>query len=72
MDTMSYKAQFANIEFSAADDLFIGRLLGINDVVSFHADNLPDLNARFEDAVNDYLEICAKVGKPPQKLQVEG
>jgi len=71
MNTMSYKGQFANIEFIAADDLFIGRLLGINDVVSFHADNLPDLNARFEDAVNDYLETCAKVGKPPQKLQVE-
>lgn len=67
MNTMSYKGQIARIEFSEADGLFLGRLLGINDVVGFHADNVPDLHAAFEEAVDDYLETCAKVGKPPQK-----
>jgi predicted HicB family RNase H-like nuclease len=64
---MSYKGQIARIEFSEADGLFLGRLLGINDVVGFHADNVPGLHAAFEEAVDDYLETCAKVGKPPQK-----
>ncbi|MEI6661996.1 MAG: type II toxin-antitoxin system HicB family antitoxin [Comamonadaceae bacterium] len=67
MNTMSYKGQIARIEFSEADGLFLGRLLGINDVVGFHADNVPGLHAAFEEAVDDYLETCAKVGKPPQK-----
>lgn len=64
---MSYRGQIARIEFSEADGLFLGRLLGINDVVGFHADNVPGLHAAFEEAVDDYLETCAKVGKPPQK-----
>jgi predicted HicB family RNase H-like nuclease len=64
---MSYKGQIARIEFSEDDGLFLGRLLGINDVVGFHADNVPGLHAAFEEAVDDYLETCAKVGKPPQK-----
>jgi predicted HicB family RNase H-like nuclease len=64
---MSYKGQIARIEFSEADGLFLGRLLGINDVVGFHADNVPGLHAAFEEAVDDYLETCIKVGKPPQK-----
>jgi len=67
MNTMSYKGQIARIEFSEADGLFLGRLLGINDVVGFHADNVPGLHAAFEEAVDDYLETCAKVGKQPQK-----
>lgn len=67
MNTMSYKGQIARIEFSEADGLFLGRLLGINDVVGFHADNVPGLHAAFEEAVDDYLEACIKVGKPPQK-----
>ena len=67
MNTMSYKGQIARIEFSEADGLFLGRLLGINDVVGFHADNVPGLQAAFEEAVDDYLETCSKVGKPPQK-----
>jgi predicted HicB family RNase H-like nuclease len=28
---------------------------------------VPGLHAAFEEAVDDYLETCAKVGKPPQK-----
>ena len=67
MNTMNYKGQIAWIDFSEADGLFLGRLLGINDVVGFHADNVPGLHAAFEEAVDDYLETCIKVGKPPQK-----
>lgn len=68
MSAMSYKGQTARIEFSQADNLFVGRLLGITDVVGFHADNVTGLHAAFEDAVDDYLETCAKIGKAPQTV----
>jgi predicted HicB family RNase H-like nuclease len=64
---MTYKGQTARIEYSDADGLFIGRLVGITDVVSFHADTVNELRAAFHEAVDDYLETCAKVGKAPQK-----
>lgn len=37
------------------------------DVIGFHADNVADLRAAFEDAVEDYLETCAVLGKSPEK-----
>jgi predicted HicB family RNase H-like nuclease len=41
--------------------------LGISDVIGFHADTVQALRAAFEEAVDDYIEICAKIGKEPQK-----
>jgi predicted HicB family RNase H-like nuclease len=64
---MTYKGQTARVEFDARDDILVGRLVGITDVVSFHADSVAGLRAAFEEAVDDYLETCAKLGKAPQQ-----
>ena len=67
MDTMTYKGYTARVDFDDAEGIFSGRLLGISDVVGFHADNVPELRAAFEDAVDDYVETCARIGKLPEK-----
>lgn len=67
MNTMTYKGYTARIEFDDADGILVGRLLGIRDVVGFHADNVAELRAAFEESVDDYLETCEKIGKEPQK-----
>jgi predicted HicB family RNase H-like nuclease len=67
MNTMRYKGYTARVEFDERDNILVGRLLGIQDMVSFHADNVADLRAAFEEAVDDYLEACARVGKKPQR-----
>jgi len=64
---MSYKGYQARIEYDDDDRIFWGRLAGINDIVSFHADNVEELRMAFEEAVDDYLETCAARGKEPQK-----
>ena len=63
---MTYKGQTARIEFDARDNILVGRLVGIADVVSFHADYVVDLRAAFEEAVDDDLDTCYKLGKAPQ------
>lgn len=65
--TMKYKGFQARIEYSAEDEAFVGHIAGINDVVGFHAETVPDLKAAFEEAVDDYVETCAKVGKAPER-----
>lgn len=67
MNTLTYKGYTARIEFDDRDNLLIGRLLGIRDVVGFHADNVTDLRHAFEEAVDDYVETCKKIGKPAEK-----
>lgn len=67
MNTMSYKGYSARIEFDAEDEIFVGRIAGITDVVGFHAESVAELKAAFYEAVNDYVDTCAKIGKEPQK-----
>lgn len=57
---MSYKGYFARVEYDAQDEIFFGRLAGITDGVGFHADTVSDLKAAFHEAVDDYVETCAK------------
>lgn len=66
-NVMNYKGYSARIEYDDEDGIFFGRLAGIRDGVSFHADNVPDLKEAFIEAVDDYAETCAKVGKEPQR-----
>ena len=67
MNSMSYRGYSALIGFDAEDEIFFGKLAGIRDGIGFHADNVPDLKAAFKEAVDDYIEMCAKIGKSPQK-----
>jgi predicted HicB family RNase H-like nuclease len=64
---MSYKGYTARIEYDDEDGIFFGRIAGISDGVGFHAETVEDLRAAFHEAVEDYIETCAKVGKEPQK-----
>jgi predicted HicB family RNase H-like nuclease len=64
---ITHKGYQARIEFDADDNLFVGKIVGIADSVSFHADTVADLRLAFEEAVEDYLDTCAKLGKAPDK-----
>ena len=66
-NTMSYKGYSARIEYDDDDSIFIGRLAGIRDGVGFHADTVEALREAFREAVEDYIETCARIGKEPQK-----
>lgn len=67
MNTMTYKGYTSRIDFDDRDDILVGRLLGVQDIVSFHADSVAQLREAFHEAVDDYLQTCEKIGKPPQK-----
>ena len=67
MKTMTYQGYAAHIEYSDEDACFVGRIAGIRDIVGFHGESVAELRAAFEEAVEDYLETCQKVGRPPQK-----
>lgn len=67
MNAMTYKGYSARIEYDDKDEILFGRIAGIRDGVSFHAENVSALKAAFQEAVDDYIETCAKIGKSPQK-----
>jgi predicted HicB family RNase H-like nuclease len=67
MNTLTYKGYISRVEFDERDNILVGRLLGIGDSVSFHADNVTELRTAFEEAVDDYIATCAKLGKSAEK-----
>jgi len=67
MNTMEHKGFAARVEYSEEDGCFIGHIAGIRDVIGFHGDSVAELRAAFENAVEDYLATCKKLGKEPNK-----
>lgn len=64
---LNYKGYTAIITFDADDRLFFGRLVGIEDIVTFHDETVDELVQAFEAAVDGYLEMSTKLGRQPQK-----
>ena len=64
---MEYKGYHAKIEYSDEDKTFVGRVIGINDVLAFDGENISELNAMFRETVDDYLEMCSELGQNPDK-----
>ena len=67
MKTMTYQGYAARIEYSDEDGCFVGHVAGIRDVIGFHGEAVAELRAAFEEAVDDYLQTCAQLGRPPQR-----
>lgn len=64
---LEYKGYKAKIEFSADDNVFFGHLIGIDDIVSFHGENVKELKKAFKESVDFHIEVCEKVGKTPKR-----
>jgi len=66
-DVLDYKGYYATVHYSASDDVFFGKILGINDLISFDGASVNELKKSFKGAVEDYLETCMELGKEPEK-----
>ena len=64
---MEYKGYHASIEFDSDDNIFVGEVFGIADMLSFHGSSVPELKQMFEQSIDNYLELCATIGKEPEK-----
>lgn len=66
-DVLQYKTYYAEVHFSAEDEVFHGKIIGINDLVNFEGTTVKELKKAFQEAVDDYLETCEELGKEPEK-----
>lgn len=67
MNTMNYAGYSARIEFDERDNLFVGRVLGLRSMISFHGKTVAELRSQFKAAMNDYLDDCKSQGIAPEK-----
>jgi predicted HicB family RNase H-like nuclease len=66
-ETVKFKGYHGSIEFSMEDDCLHGRLLGIDDIITYEGSSVKEIKAAFKEAVDDYLQLCKELGKSPEK-----
>lgn len=67
MNTMSYKGYIGSVEYSEKDQVFFGKVEGINGLVNFEGESVSELTSAFHEAVDDYLAYCKDEGIEPDK-----
>jgi predicted HicB family RNase H-like nuclease len=67
MNTMSYKNYTARIEFDGRDNIFVGCVLRLDSIISFHGETVSELRHAFEVAIDDFLNDCKAQGITPEK-----
>jgi predicted HicB family RNase H-like nuclease len=59
---LKYKDFIATVKYSEEDEAFIGRIEGINSVVSFEGESVTELKQAFREVIESYLSVCERKG----------
>ncbi len=67
MNVMNHKGYTARIEFDERDGIFVGRVLGMRTIISFHGETVRELRASLVKAIDEFLNDCKEQGVRPEK-----
>ncbi len=65
MDAMTYRGYTAAVEYNGDDGIFVGRVMGIRDIIDCEGVSAVELERDFHAAIDSYLKACKNVGKTP-------
>lgn len=66
-DLMEYKGYYGSAHYDDDDRIFNGRVEYIRSLVSYESSSAKQLRKAFEEAVDDYLDMCESSGIAPEK-----
>ena len=64
---LRYKGYIGQVEFDDEAEIFHGEIIGIRDVITFQGKTVASIKKSMKDSVEDYLAMCKKHGKQPDK-----
>ena len=64
---MEYNGYHAIVEFDSHDNIFVGTVIGLNDMLGFHGASVDELKTSFRSCIENYLTWCKETGKEPEK-----
>lgn len=62
-----YKDYAGQVEVDVEAEILFGRVLDINDVVTFKGKTVAEARQEFQNSVDDYLEFCQELGREPNR-----
>ena len=57
-NVIEYKGYKASIEFDDEDQVIVGRVLGIEDIITFHGESVTQFEKAFHQSINSYMRDC--------------
>ena len=63
--TLTYKGYHGSVEFSLEDNTLFGQVIDTNSLISYEGTTLDELKKDFENAIDDYLEMCKEHNEKP-------
>ena len=66
-NTMQYRGYTASMSFDADDKIIVGRVLDIDDIVTFHGASVAEFETRFHTVVDNYIAACETLGSAPER-----
>ncbi|MFA5480374.1 MAG: type II toxin-antitoxin system HicB family antitoxin [Candidatus Muiribacteriota bacterium] len=64
---LKYKNFKAEIFYAEEDNVFYGKILGINDMITFEGQSVNELKKEFKTSAEEYIKICEETGKKIKK-----
>ena len=64
---LKYKNYIGSVEYDLTDKCLFGKVLFIDDLVTYEGNTIEELENAFKLMVDDYLETFKEIGKEPQK-----
>ena len=64
---LKHKDFVGSVHYSAEDDILYGKILGINDLITYEGNSLSQIKKEFKIAVEEYIELCEKLKRPLHK-----
>jgi predicted HicB family RNase H-like nuclease len=66
-DFLFHKDFLGSVHFNAEDEIFYGKIEGLDDLISFEGQSVEKLKKAFIEAVEDYINLCSESGKEIEK-----
>lgn len=64
---MTYKGYEGMVEFDEDARIFHGEVINTRDVITFQGSSVDELEKAFKDSVDDYLRLCEKQNRKPER-----
>lgn len=62
---LEYKGYSGVIEVDVEENMLCGRVIGIQDTITFKADTVKQAKIEFAKSVDDYLKFCQELNQEP-------
>ena len=66
-DILTYKGFIGSVHFSTQDDVFFGKIEGINDLITFEGESVKELKNAFRYVIDEHIKDCEHEGVALEK-----